>query len=123
ALGDEVGLAGLEDELGDLQHRAVDGHVFELPIDDPPEQHPEDADAEPAEQQLAAGEAAPEGDRPEVGQDEVRFAGAGGGGSREGQERGRGPEQPAAEGSTVALNAWGYGHDSSRSNGKTDSRQ
>ena len=34
ALGDEVGLAGLVDQLGDLLHRLVHGQVLELLVDD-----------------------------------------------------------------------------------------
>src|SRR5690348_17623469 len=33
ALRGQVGLAGLEDQLGDVAHRAVHGHVLELVVD------------------------------------------------------------------------------------------
>ena len=46
ALGDQVGLAGLVDQLRDLAHRPVDRQVLELAVDDQAEDQPEDADDE-----------------------------------------------------------------------------
>ena len=48
ALGDQVRLAGLVDQLGDLPHRLVHGQVLELAVDDEAEDQPEDADDEAA---------------------------------------------------------------------------
>src|SRR5256885_11814901 len=58
ALGDQVRLAGLVDELGDLSHRLVHGKVLELAEDHQPEDEAEHADAEPEREQRAAADAA-----------------------------------------------------------------
>ena len=42
----QVGLAGLVDQLGDLEHRAVHGQVLELHVDPEAEEQAEDADAD-----------------------------------------------------------------------------
>ena len=54
ALGDEVRLAGLVDQLGDLPHRGVDGQVLELVEDHEAEDEPQHAHAEPDREQRAA---------------------------------------------------------------------
>ena len=41
ALRDQVGLAGLVDQLGDFEHGAVDRHVLELPVHDQSEEQTE----------------------------------------------------------------------------------
>jgi hypothetical protein len=52
ALLDEVGLAGLVDQLGDLTHRLVDRHLPDLGVRDEPEEEPERADREAEEEEL-----------------------------------------------------------------------
>jgi hypothetical protein len=52
ALLDEVGLAGLVDQLGDLAHRLVDRHLPDLGVRDEPEEEPERADREAEEEEL-----------------------------------------------------------------------
>jgi len=47
ALRDQIGLAGLVDQLGDLAHRRVHGKAPQLREDDDPEQEPERADDQP----------------------------------------------------------------------------
>ena len=63
ALLNQVGLARLVDELGDLAHRRMHRHVLQLRVDDQAEEQPERADDQAAEQQRVAVDAA-EGDRP-----------------------------------------------------------
>jgi hypothetical protein len=72
ALLQEIGLAGLVDELGDLEHRPVNGHVLELAIDEQPEQHAEGADEDADHQQLIARDAL-ERDRREVRKAKIGF--------------------------------------------------
>ena len=54
ALLDEVGLAGLVDELGDLEHRLMDRQVLELRADHEAEQEAQGADDQAAQQQRVA---------------------------------------------------------------------
>src|SRR6202035_4968526 len=109
ALRHEIGLAGLEDELRDLPHRAVDGQVLQLHVGRQAEEHLQQADEEAAHQELAAGQTQ-EGDGAQVGQDELRLAGRGGRGGEEGGG-GRGqPQEPLLQGRTVTVNAWMCGH-------------
>ena len=72
-LRDQIGLAGLVDQLRDLEHRPVHRQVLQVVVDDQAEHQAEDADAEAAHQQGASVDPL-ELDRPEVGQHEVRFA-------------------------------------------------
>src|SRR5207249_935738 len=44
SLGEEVGLAGLIDQLGNVEHRFVDGQVLQVGIDRQPETQAKDAD-------------------------------------------------------------------------------
>ncbi len=88
-LRDEVGLAGLVDQLGDFAHRAVDGQVLELRVNPHPEAEAERADDD-AEHEEGAPVDAEELDRAEVGQHEVGLAA--GRAARDGLRRfGRGP--------------------------------
>ena len=48
ALRDQIRLAGLVNQLGDLAHRFVDGHALELPVEHEAEQKSERADDESA---------------------------------------------------------------------------
>ena len=57
ALGDEIRLAGLVDQLGDLEHGLVHGQVLQLGVDDEAEEQAEDADAQAALQQRPAAHA------------------------------------------------------------------
>ena len=70
ALLQQVGLAGLPDELGDLPHRAVDRQIAQSEEDDETEDQAERADDESVGKQVAAGDAV-ELDRVQVGQDEA----------------------------------------------------
>ena len=70
ALGLQVGLAGLVDQLRDLAHRAMHGQVLELDVHDEAEEQPEDADDQAAHQQGAAVHAE-ERDAAEVRQHEI----------------------------------------------------
>ena len=81
ALGDEIGLARLVDELGDLAHRLVHGQGLELPVDDEAEGQAEEADHQaPREEQPSAHAA--EAGRAEIGNLEGRLTATrvGGGG-------------------------------------------
>ena len=51
ALLQQVGLAGLVNQLGDLEHRAVDGQALELPVDQQAEQQAERRDQDAGEEQ------------------------------------------------------------------------
>ena len=73
ALGDQVGLAGLVDQLRDLAHRAVHGHVLELVVGHDPEHETQNAHHQPAEEERVT-VGPQEGLRREVGDDQVRFA-------------------------------------------------
>ncbi len=73
ALRDQVGLAGLVNELRDFPHRRVNGQVLELPEDDHSEREAEHADDEARLQQRATVDAL-ELDAPEIGKDEVCLA-------------------------------------------------
>jgi hypothetical protein len=73
ALRDEVGLAGLVDELGDLVHRPVHGQVLQLDVDHHAEDEPEHTHAQPHHQQRAPVDAS-ELDLAEVREDQVRLA-------------------------------------------------
>ena len=74
ALGDQVLLAGLEDELGDLEHRLVHRQRLELHVLHEAEGQPEHRDDDAAHQQRAAVDAH-EQLGIELRQDEVRFVG------------------------------------------------
>src|SRR5439155_26610717 len=58
ALLHEVGLAGIVDQLGDLEHGLVHGQDLELPEDHHPERETEDAHEQPPLEQRAAVRAA-----------------------------------------------------------------
>ena len=73
ALRDQVGLAGLVDQLGDLAHRAMHGHVLELVVGHDPEHETESAHQQPAEEERVT-VGPQEGLGREVGNDQVRFA-------------------------------------------------
>src|SRR5258707_183843 len=72
ALGDEVGLAGLVDQLRDLAHRAMDRQVLELCIGDETEEQAQDADDQSEEQECFAAHAEKR-DQLQVRQHEVRL--------------------------------------------------
>ena len=91
ALRDQVRLAGLVDQLGDLPHRLVHGHVLELPVDDEPEHQPQHADGEPQHEQGPATHAGHAG-LAEVRNLEVRLA-SGRRGGRAGPREGEGDEE------------------------------
>ena len=95
ALRDQVRLAGLVDQLGDLEHRLVHGQVLQLPVDHQAEEQAEHADDEAAHEQRAAVHAQ-ELDRGEIGEDEARLAAGGLGGLC---ERGAGQHGKRAGGS------------------------
>ena len=92
ALGEEVRLAGLPDQLRHLEHGPVYRQPLELPVDAQAEDEAESADDQACVEQLAAGHPE-EMDRVEVGQDELGLVGARG---RSEQEREEG-EGRAAE--------------------------
>ena len=73
ALGDQVRLAGLVDQLGDLTHRLVHGQVLELRVDDQAEGQAQEADQE-APLQHGASRHAHEARLGEVGQLERGFS-------------------------------------------------
>ena len=73
ALRDQVGLARLVDQLGDLAHRRVHRQVLQLNEDHQAEREAEHADDEAAQQQRAAVDAL-ELDGAEIGQHQVGFA-------------------------------------------------
>jgi hypothetical protein len=98
ALRGEVGLAGLEDQLGDVAHRAVHRHVLELVVHPQPEEHAEDADDQAGLEQGTPVEAE-ERDAPQVGQLELGLAGGGGHGGQEGEQRHQ-PEGQLPQGRT-----------------------
>ncbi len=74
ALGNEVGLAGFVDELGNVAHGAVHGEILEAAVDHQAEDEAEDAEQDAEEQQLVAVDAE-ELDLRQVGQLQVGFAG------------------------------------------------
>ena len=76
ALGDQVGLAGLVDQLGDLEHRLVDRHVLELHVNRQAEQQAEDAEEQADREQLVAVHAE-KADRRQIGQLQAGFAAGG----------------------------------------------
>jgi len=83
ALGDEVRLAGLVDELRDLLHRAMHGHPLDLLVDDQAEHQPGQANQQAAQQQAVTRDTPEKGRAPEVGEHQTGFAAAtslGGGG-------------------------------------------
>ncbi len=87
ALGDEVRLARLVDELGDLQHRLVHGQVLQLAVLHEAEDQTEHAHHDAGHQQLAAVErVVHERLGGEIRQDKVRLASAGGTGGQERQD-------------------------------------
>ena len=73
ALLQQVGLAGLVDQLGDLAHRAVHRQGLQLLVDHQAEDQAEQADAEPEHEQRPAVDAHELG-LAEVGQDQARLA-------------------------------------------------
>src|SRR5690349_6429687 len=73
ALRDQIGLAGLIDQLGDLAHRAVDRQILQLKIDRKSEQETEDAEDESDQQQRVAVHAE-EIDSGEIRKTKTRFA-------------------------------------------------
>ena len=73
ALGHEIRLARLVDQLRDLPHRRVDGQVLDAPEDDEPEDEPQDAHDEPAEEERPPVHAH-QLDRPDVGHPEAGLA-------------------------------------------------
>ena len=54
ALREEVGLAGLVDQLGNVAHGLVYGHAFEAAVDGQAEDQAEDAEDDAEEKQLVA---------------------------------------------------------------------
>ena len=81
----EVGLTRLPDDIGDVRHRAVDGERPRLQVLPPSVDGREGADDQAEPQDLMAGERTIEERRfRQVGDSDVRFAGAGEGG--EGQQ-------------------------------------
>ncbi len=72
ALRDQIRLAGLVDQLGDLAHRLVHGHVLELRVDHDAEDQAERADDQAAHEQRVPVHAAEERDRERSGM--TRFA-------------------------------------------------
>src|SRR5207302_8162842 len=83
ALGDQVRLASLVDQLAHLEHRAVDGKRLELPVDDEPEDSAQGAHDEPElEEQPSAHPQ--ELHAIEIGKDQARLVGMRGGGDEQG---------------------------------------
>ena len=74
ALLDQVGLAGLVDQLRDLPHRLVDGHVLQLRVDHQPEAKAQRGDHEADHEQRAPVGAFEEGHGAEIGQLKVGLA-------------------------------------------------
>ncbi len=54
ALGEEVGFAGFVDELGNVEHRAMHGQIFQSAVDDQAESQAENAEENAEEQQFVA---------------------------------------------------------------------
>ena len=75
ALRDQVGLAGLVNELGDFEHGPVNREVFQLRVDDQAEHQAEQRDGQPSHQQRPAVDPV-EGDRAEIREHQVRLAAA-----------------------------------------------
>jgi hypothetical protein len=73
ALLNQVRLAGLVDQFGDLEHRPVDRHVLQLPVDQQAEQHAERRDQDADKQQRVAVDAH-EADLRQVRQNQIRLA-------------------------------------------------
>jgi hypothetical protein len=86
ALGDEVGLAGLVDELGDLEHRPVHRQLLEMRRDEEAEDQAGEGDRDSDQQEVAALHAQ-EGDRSEIGQDQAGLAAAGRAGRGKDEQR------------------------------------
>ena len=76
ALGDEVGLAGLVDQLRHFAHRRVDRQILQLREDEQTEPEAERADDETAHEQRAPVHAVKVDGR-QIRQDEIRLAAAG----------------------------------------------
>ncbi len=76
---EQVGLAGLVDELGDLEHGLVDRKVPDRHVHVEAEHAAEQADDEPEAEEGGAGLPADELDGAEIGDDEVGLGGEGGG--------------------------------------------
>ena len=89
ALLDQVGLAGLPDQLGDLCHGTVDGKVFQAAVNNQSKEQPKDAEQN-AEHQAGVATDAEELDLREVGKLQIGLAGSSLG--RLGQSSGR-PQQ------------------------------
>ena len=54
ALREEISLASLVDQLGNVAHRLVHGHAFEAAVDGQPENEPKHAEDDAEEKQLVA---------------------------------------------------------------------
>ena len=74
ALGDQVGLARLVDQLGDLQHAAVHGKVLQLLERHEAEQQPQRADDQSAQEQRVPVDAPEKCHRGQIRDDQGRFA-------------------------------------------------
>ncbi len=74
ALCDQIRLAGLVDQLGDLAHRFVYGHALELAVEHQTEQKSERADDESTHEQRAPVDAAQKAHLGQVRDYEVRFS-------------------------------------------------
>ncbi len=93
ALGDQVGLARLIDQLGDLEHRLVHRQPFELAVRREAEGQAEGADQQAHEQQRAARNPAQERRQAQIGQPQRRLAALGMLGQEGGGQQGHGGER------------------------------
>ena len=101
ALRDEIRLAGLVDQLGDIAHRLVHGQILESRVDRQAEEQTEDANENAPEEKLVAVDAAGELNGGKIGKLEAglaaRFA------FRLGRQRARGGDKSrGAEGREFA---------------------
>ena len=74
ALRDQIGFAGLVNQLGNLAHGAVDGSVLELHVNRQPKHQSEHAEEQADQQQVMPGHAE-KADRAEIGELQIRFPG------------------------------------------------
>jgi hypothetical protein len=74
ALLEEIGLAGLVDQLRDLGHGLMDRETPDSGVGGDPEHHAQDADDEPEQEKVVPVQPAREGHRVEVRQREIRLA-------------------------------------------------
>ncbi len=105
ALRDQIGLAGLVDQLGDLAHRGVHRKVLELRVDHEPEEKPGRADQQPEHEERSSAHSQ-EIHGSQVGQDQIGLPAAG---MRDGLTRGSGL-LPEGEGDDHQARAQGEEH-------------